>query len=70
MMTGPLTPDEIQAWTGYKLPKLQHDWLARHGIPARRRRDGTVAVTWEQINAAPASAAPARARPNLEAARG
>lgn len=70
MKSGPLTPAELEAFTGYKLPKLQHDWLVRQGVRAWRRRDGTVAVTWEQINATPTSAAPQRARPNLEAARG
>lgn len=72
MKSGLLTPEELEEYTGYKPPKLQFDWLVRHGVVCRRRgRDRRVVVTWEQINAAPAASSEVqRARPNLKAAYG
>jgi hypothetical protein len=45
-----LTESDLVAYTHLKQSAAQARWLSECGIPYHRRRDGTVAVTWTQIN--------------------
>lgn len=61
-----LSEDEIVAATGYKQPLRQLDALARAGIPADRRPDGTVRVWRHHIGGIPERKHPSpRKRPQL-----
>lgn len=52
-MTETLTPEELETYTGYKQSAKQSEWLSENGILHRRRNNGTIAVTWTQINNPP-----------------
>lgn len=56
-----LTEQEIIEATGYKQPSRQLDALARAGIPADRRPDGSVRV-WRHHIAGTTAKKPDRAR--------
>ncbi|WP_367620064.1 DUF4224 domain-containing protein [Microbulbifer thermotolerans] len=45
-----LTQSELARLTGTKDPEVQRQVLNSNRIPYVRRRDGTVAVTWEIVN--------------------
>jgi len=49
-MTDLLTPEDLERYTHLKQSARQSAWLTEQGITHRIRRDGTVAVTWTQIN--------------------
>ncbi len=46
-----LTAYELWDLTGYVQPARQSRWLHDNGIKHFRRRDGSIRVTWELINA-------------------
>lgn len=43
-----LTDEELESWTGYKLPSAQARWLEREGVPFRLTRLGHPRV-WREI---------------------
>lgn len=49
-MTDLLTPEQLADYTHLKQSLRQSRWLSENGITHRMRRDGTIAVTWTQIN--------------------
>lgn len=46
-----LQPEDIEALTGYKKPKLQRRWLLDHGYRFDVRADGRPAVLISQVEA-------------------
>lgn len=48
----PLTQDDLQKVTGYKLPKKQRDALSAMEIPFRVDRNGRPILTWAVFNSA------------------
>lgn len=49
-MTDLLTAEQLEAYTHLRQSARQSRWLSENGITHRMRRDGTIAVTWTQIN--------------------
>lgn len=49
-MTDLLTAEQLADYTHLRQSARQSRWLSENGITHRMRRDGTIAVTWTQIN--------------------
>ncbi len=63
-----LSPEEIHGLTHLVRPAAQARFLEAMGIPTRRRPDGTLLVLRRDLEGG-TRAAPAPARPNLDAIR-
>lgn len=64
-----LTPDDIAALTGYKLPAHQRRWLTRNGYPFEMAASGrpVVARSFVETRLGGKMAAPVKTMPNFAA---